>query len=82
MIKGCGSRFEMNTNGGRFDTNWWYDLGQKMTEEEDQVIFAIDGLKNAHEYYRETNWMQVIRNMKAFIAGGGELYGRHDCFQT
>ncbi len=70
MIKSSGSRFEMNTNGDRFDPNWWYDLGQKMTEE-DQIIFAIDGLKNTHEKYRNTNWVRIIRNLKAFIQGGG-----------
>lgn len=71
MIKSSGSRFEMNTNGDRFDPNWWYDLGQKMTDG-DQIIFAIDGLKNTHEYYRNTNWLNVIENLKAYIAGGGK----------
>jgi MoaA/NifB/PqqE/SkfB family radical SAM enzyme len=70
MIKSSGSRFEMNTNGGRFDTNWWYDLGKKMTPG-DQVIFALDGLKKTHEYYRKTSWEKVFENMKAFIKGGG-----------
>lgn len=70
MIKQSGSRFEMNTNGDRFDKNWWYDLGQKMTEG-DQVIFALDGLKRPHEQYRNTNWFNVVENMKAFIKGGG-----------
>ncbi len=70
MIKSSGSRFEMNTNGGRFDTNWWYDLGQIMTPG-DQIIFALDGLQKTHEYYRDTNWVKVFKNMKAFIAGGG-----------
>jgi hypothetical protein len=71
LIKSSGSRFEMNTNGGRFDTNWWYNLGQKMTDG-DQVIFAIDGLKTSHEFYRNTKWMDVIKNMRSFIDGGGD----------
>lgn len=70
LIKSNGCKFEMNTNGGRFDTNWWYDLGQKM-EEHDEVVFALDGLKDSHEYYRDTKWIQVYNNMKAFIKGGG-----------
>ena len=70
MIKSSGSRFEMNTNGGFFDPNWWYDLGQKMVGG-DQVIFALDGLKSTHEFYRNTSWVRVIENMKAYIAGGG-----------
>ena len=70
MIKSSGSRFEMNTNGDLFGPKTWYDLGQKMTEG-DQVIFALDGLKNTHEKYRNTNWVNVIKNMKAFIEGGG-----------
>ena len=70
VIKSSGSRFEMNTNGGRFDTNWWYNLGQKMTNN-DQVIFAIDGMKTSHEFYRKTKWVDVFNNMKAFIEGGG-----------
>jgi hypothetical protein len=28
-------------------------------------------LKKTHEYYRDTNWVKVFQNMKAFIAGGG-----------
>ena len=71
IIKGSGSRFEMNTNGDRFDSKWWYDLGQKMTPG-DQVIFALDGLKSAHEKYRKTNWVNVVMNMKAFMEGGGQ----------
>lgn len=71
MIKGCGSRFEMNTNGSRFDETWWRNLGKRMTEG-DQVIFAVDGLKDTHEYYRNTPWIKVINNMKAFIEGGGK----------
>jgi MoaA/NifB/PqqE/SkfB family radical SAM enzyme len=71
MIKSSGSRFEMNTNGGRFNSRWWYNLGKRM-ETGDQVIFALDGLKTTHEYYRDTSWMQVMENMKAYIAGGGK----------
>jgi MoaA/NifB/PqqE/SkfB family radical SAM enzyme len=70
MIKGSDCRFEMNTNGDRFDPDWWYNLGKKMTGG-DQIVFALDGLKEAHEYYRGTKWMRVINNMKAFINGGG-----------
>ena len=70
MIKESDCRFEMNTNGDRFDSDWWHNLGKKMTEG-DQIIFAIDGLKEAHEFYRGTKWMRVINNMKAFINGGG-----------
>lgn len=70
MIKNSGSRFEMNTNGSRFKSDWWYQLGQRMTPG-DQVIFALDGLKNAHEQYRNTSWMKVMENLKAFISGGG-----------
>jgi sulfatase maturation enzyme AslB (radical SAM superfamily) len=60
----------MNTNGDNFDTKWWYDLGQKMTGG-DQIIFALDGLKKTHEFYRDTNWNRVFSNVKAFIEGGG-----------
>jgi MoaA/NifB/PqqE/SkfB family radical SAM enzyme len=70
MIKSYGSRFEMNTNGDNFDEKWWYDLGQKMTGG-DQIIFALDGLKKTHEFYRDTNWNRVFSNVKAFIEGGG-----------
>lgn len=70
MIKEHGYRFEMNTNGDRFEPNWWYDLGKKMTRG-DQIIFALDGLKTTHEYYRKTRWSKVFKNMKAFIDGGG-----------
>jgi MoaA/NifB/PqqE/SkfB family radical SAM enzyme len=71
LIKSNNKRFVMNTNGDRFDSSWWFDLGQKTNKQTDQVIFALDGLKNAHEFYRKTNFINVFNNLKGFIKGGG-----------
>lgn len=70
LIKCNNKRFVMNTNGDRFDVSWWFDLGQK-TDKRDQIIFAIDGLKEAHNNYRKTNFVNVLKNLKSFIQGGG-----------
>jgi MoaA/NifB/PqqE/SkfB family radical SAM enzyme len=70
LIKQEGKRLTLNTNGDKFDSSWWYNFG-KESGENDLVIFALDGLKTAHEKYRKTNFINVLSNMKAFIKGGG-----------
>jgi len=70
LIKSKNLILSINTNGSRFSYEWWFDLGKKMMGE-GQIIFALDGFKYEHEFYRRTNWDDVMNNMKAFIKGGG-----------
>lgn len=73
MVVKRNLQFGMNTNGSRFSPDWWYNLGRSMKWEGDsKIIFALDGLKKEHEYYRNTKWASVFNNMKAFIEGGGK----------
>jgi MoaA/NifB/PqqE/SkfB family radical SAM enzyme len=71
LIKSKNLVLSINTNGSWFDSKWWFELGKKMMGDEDRVIFALDGLKYAHEFYRRTDWNNVFNNMKSFIKGGG-----------
>lgn len=59
-----------HTNGCRFKPEWWYNLA-KTFGNKDYTVFAIDGLKKAHEIYRNTNFNIVFENMVSFINGGG-----------
>ena len=71
-----GIEFEVNTNGGYHDTDYWHELG-KITStsfsNKDQVKFGIDGIDNeTHDKYRRNvKFDKVIENAKAFISGGG-----------
>lgn len=60
----------INTNGDRFDEDWWFNLGKKFNKD-DVIIFALDGLIKTHKIYRNTDWKRVFSNMVAFIKGGG-----------
>ena len=66
-------RLQVHTNGSLRKPEWWASL-PKLFEHLEQfdVIFAIDGLKESHELYRQgTNWDKVIKNAKSFINSGG-----------
>jgi len=71
LIKQEGKILTLNTNGDKFDSSWWYNFG-KESGKNDLVVFALDGLKKAHETYRQTNFINVFTNMRAFIDGGGK----------
>jgi len=60
------------TNGYYKSEKWWEELGQLFNKETDRSIFGLDGINNeTHMLHRKTNFNIVIRNMKAFIKGGG-----------
>lgn len=71
-----GIEFEVNTNGGYHNPDYWYELG-KITSKafcnKDQVKFGIDGIDNeTHDKYRRNvKFDKIIENAKAFISGGG-----------
>jgi len=72
IIKNRGLELQICTNGSLRSKDWWYNLaklfGDKLT-----VWFAIDGLEDTHQIYRQaTNWNKIIENAKGFIDAGGK----------
>ncbi|GAF96115.1 unnamed protein product, partial [marine sediment metagenome] len=64
-----GVFISLATNGSAFSENWWRELGKRMKGE---VTFAIDGIdEDTHAIYRGTSFVKVLKNMMAFIQGGG-----------
>lgn len=62
-----------HTNGSAKDEGWWRGLASALKDDCDWVHFGIDGLEDTHHLYRRgTDWNTVIRNMKTFIAAGGQ----------
>jgi MoaA/NifB/PqqE/SkfB family radical SAM enzyme len=68
------AKISIATNGGMKSPAWWSELGS-MLGDNDHVIFGIDGLKDTNGIYRiNVRWNNVINNLKAFIAGGGNAH--------
>ena len=61
---------EGDTNGSYRDPEWWQALGASF--QKGAMVFALDGLEDTHRRHRQgTDFHQIIRNMRAFVAGGG-----------
>lgn len=61
----------ISTNGSG-QPHIWSDLGAL---ENIEVEFALDGLADLHDRYRQyTNFDQIIANARSFIKGGGRAY--------
>lgn len=61
----------IHTNGSARTTEWWSRLG-KILSGSNYVRFGLDGLADTnHLYRRDTNWNKIMKNVKAFIAAGG-----------
>lgn len=62
------------TNGGMKSPKWWSELGTILSNN-DHVIFGIDGLEDTNGIYRiNVRWNNLINNLKAFIASGGNAH--------
>ncbi len=64
----------ISTNGSTHNETWWENFGNnlKQFKKTIQIIVGIDGIGTNHERYRlNTNYYQIIKNMQAFINGGG-----------
>lgn len=62
----------IHTNGSLRNVKWWSELGSTLKDCVHNVWFAIDGLENVHEIYRQgTNFNKIIENASAFIDSGG-----------
>jgi TPR repeat protein/molybdenum cofactor biosynthesis enzyme MoaA len=62
----------VHTNGGTRSIEFWQDLGRILPRGKGYVRFGIDGLEDTnHIYRRNVRWQILMRNVKAFIAAGG-----------
>src|SRR5262249_44436596 len=62
----------LHTNGSARSVEWWSELARILPHGKGYVRFGIDGLETTnHLYRRNTKWDTVMRNVKAFIAAGG-----------
>ena len=67
------SEIQINTNGGARNEIFWGTLGKILKDKPHRINFAIDGLEDTHHIHRrKTTYDMVVRNMKAFIAAGGQ----------
>lgn len=64
----------MNTNGGLCDNKFWKDMAELTSvNEQDYVVFSIDGLKDTnHIYRRNVQWEKVMKNVETYIQSGGQ----------
>jgi MoaA/NifB/PqqE/SkfB family radical SAM enzyme len=61
---------EGDTNGSYGAPEWWRALGASFKK--GAMVFALDGLEDTHRLHRRgTDFQRIIRNMRAFVAGGG-----------
>lgn len=65
----------MHTNGASRNERWWYEAGRFFQARGSAVLFAIDGLGDAHSVYRRrTTFEKVFQNASSFIRGGGNAH--------
>lgn len=65
----------MNTNGALQSTFWWHQLAKILNQQQDYVVFSIDGLEDTNSDYRvNVNWNKLMANVEAFIAAGGQAH--------
>ena len=58
----------MNTNGSMRNTEWWTDLGHRLSRERDYCVFSIDGLEDTnHIYRRRTQYKKIMENAPTIL---------------
>jgi hypothetical protein len=66
-------KIQVHTNGSLRNTDWWSELGKKLSRQEHDIWFGLDGLTGVHEIYRQgTSYDKIIQNATAFIQSGGQ----------
>jgi MoaA/NifB/PqqE/SkfB family radical SAM enzyme len=67
-----GMKLGIHTNGGARSVDFWQGLGRLLPKGKGYVRFGIDGLEDTnHVYRRNVRWHILMRNIKAFVAAGG-----------
>lgn len=65
----------MHSNGGLQNQSWWTALAGILNQENDYVVFSIDGLEDTNHIYRvNVDWNRLINNVKAFVNAGGRAH--------
>jgi hypothetical protein len=65
----------MNSNGGLQSKKWWASLGELVCQQQDYVVFSIDGLEDTNHLYRKNVvWKRVLENVESFISAGGNAH--------
>lgn len=65
----------MNTNGAVRNADWWQMLGQTLHQQQDYVVFSIDGLADTnHIYRRHVDWSKLMQNVEAYIKTGASAH--------
>jgi len=67
-VKQYDVKFNIHTNGGIHDTDYWKDVGNILNSS-DIINFDLDGLQDTHHIYRiNTEFNHVFENAKAVIS--------------
>jgi sulfatase maturation enzyme AslB (radical SAM superfamily) len=65
----------MNTNGALQASTWWTQLADILDQEQDYVVFSIDGSESTNSIYRRNVvWSKLMTNANAFIKAGGSAH--------
>jgi len=71
---------EGNTNGSFQDAAWWQALGAFF--QKGAMVFSLDGLQDTHRLHRKgTDFHTIVRNLRAFVAGGGVAHWQFIAFK-
>lgn len=72
-LKSLGiKKITIMTNGSLRNSNWWISFAQILNDN-DKVVFSIDGLADTNYLYRvNSSWDKIIENATAFIGAGGK----------
>lgn len=64
----------IHTNGSARTQDWWRELAETISPN-GLVVWGIDGLEDTNHIYRvNTNWDDILRNIRAFHAFGGRSH--------
>lgn len=66
------AKIVVSTNGGMQNQSWWKDLATVLNDD-DRIIFGIDGLADTNHLYRKNvDFTKVIENAQTFNNAGGK----------
>ncbi len=69
-----------NTNGSAQNGDWWRALGSFFKD--GSMEFSVDGLSDTHAIHRiGTDYHKIIKNIEAFISGGGVAHWKFILFK-
>jgi sulfatase maturation enzyme AslB (radical SAM superfamily) len=70
---------EGETNGSLQSEDWWKALGKPFSK--GCMVFSLDGLEDTHRLHRKgTDFHAIIRNLRAFVSGGGVAHWKFIVF--